>query len=160
MSDDDYLLAIAGVAENLAFLMPTGAAEGDAEPWLVQVQVQWVGPDGTRGRIIVALDQGAAEATAANLLGLPPGDPPSNQDVSEACGELANVIAGNLLPVKYGDDHEFHLHPPELVAVAPLAGRTVVRLALVEGVIGVAIDGDADNSRILKAVRVSPGQHL
>ena len=160
MSDDDYLLAIAGVAENLAFLMPTGAAEGDAEPWLVQVQVQWVGPDGTRGRIIVALDQGAAEATAANLLGLPPGDPPSNQDVNEACGELANVIAGNLLPVKYGDDHEFHLHPPQLVAVAPLAGRTVVRLALVEGVIGVAIDGDADNSRILKAVRVAPGQHL
>jgi len=156
MSDDDYLMAIAGVAENLAFLMPTGPAEGDAEPWLVQVQVQWVGPDGTRGRIIVALDRGAAEATVANLLGLPPGDPPSNLDISEACGELANVIAGNLLPVKYGHDHEFHLHPPQRVTVAPLAGRTVVRLALVEGVIGVAIDGDADNSRILKAVRVSP----
>lgn len=158
MSDEDYLLAIAGVAENLAFLMPTGAAEETADNWQVQVQVQWVGPDGTRGRIIVALDRGAAEATVANLLGIPQGDPPTNQDLSEACGELANVIAGNLLPVKYGHDHEFHLHPPQRVTLAPLSGRTVVRLALVEGTIGVAIDGEADNSRILKAVRVATDQ--
>ncbi len=158
MSDDDYLMAIATVAENLAFLMPTGAAEPGADNWLIQVQVEWVGPDGTRGRIVVALDQGAAEATVANLLGLPPGEPPSNQDISEACGELANVLAGNLLPVKYGNDHEFHLHPPQRVTIAPLSGSTVVQLALVEGMIGVAIAGDADNSRILKAVRVSPDQ--
>jgi CheY-specific phosphatase CheX len=158
MSDEDYLMVIAGVAENLAFLMPTGAAEGTEDNWLIHVQVQWIGPDGTRGRIIVALDQCAAEATAANLLGLPPGEPLANQDISEACGELANVIAGNLLPVKYGHDHEFHLHPPQRVTLAPLSGRTVVRLALVEGVIGVAIDGDADNSRILKAIRVPAGE--
>jgi Chemotaxis phosphatase CheX len=157
MNDEEYLMVVANVAENLAFLMPTGVAEGEIDQWLVQIQVQWVGPDGTRGRIIVALDQGAAEATVANLLGLPPGDHPPNHDISEACCELANVIAGNLLPVKYGHDHEFHLHPPQRVTIAPLTGRTVVRLALVEGVIGVAIDGDADNSRILKAVRVPPG---
>ncbi len=160
MSEDDYLAAIATVAENLAFLMPTGAADGEPERWLVQVEVQWVGPDGSRGRIIVALDQGAAEATAANLLGLPPGGQAAAGDVQEACSELANVIAGNLLPVKYGHDHEFHLHPPQAVALAPLCGRTVVRLALVEGLIGVAIDGDADNSRILKAVRTTSDRHL
>ena len=159
MNDDDYLHAIAGVAENLAFLMPTGAAEDGTDNWLIQIQVQWVGPDGTRGRIIVALDQGAAEATVANLLGLPPGEPATNQDLSEACGELANVIAGNILPVKYGQDHEFHLHPPQRVTLAPLSGRTVVRLALLEGTIGVAIEGDADNSRILKAVRLPAGEH-
>lgn len=154
MSEEDYLSTIAGVAENLAFLLPIGPAEVATDQWQVQVQVQWVGPDGTRGRIIVALDQGAAEATVANLLGLPAGEPPANRDIGEACGELANVIAGNLLPVKYGHDHEFHLHPPQRVPLGPLTGRTVVRLALVEGTIGVAIDGDADNSRILKAVQL------
>ena len=158
MNDADYVMVIANVAENLAFLMPTGVNEFAQDVWHVQVQVQWVGPDGTRGRIVVALDQGAAEATAANLLGLSPGEPLASQDVQDACNELANVIAGNMLPVKYGENHEFHLHPPMAMAVAPLSGRTVVRLALVEGVIGVAIDGDADNSRILKAVRVPPGQ--
>ena len=158
MNDEEYLMVVANVAENLAFLMPTGVSEPDQDAWHVQVQVQWVGPDGTRGRIVVALDRGAAEATAANLLGLFPGEPPAGQDVQDACNELANVIAGNILPVKYGQNHEFHLHPPMAMSVAPLSGRTVVRLALVEGVIGVAIDGDADNSRILKAVRVPPGE--
>jgi CheY-specific phosphatase CheX len=158
MNDEEYLMVVANVAENLAFLMPTGVSESEQDAWHVQVQVQWVGPDGTRGRIVVALDRNVAEATAANLLGLSPGEPPTNQDVLDACNELANVIAGNMLPVKYGQNHEFHLHPPMAMAVAPLSGRTVVRLALVEGTIGVAIDGDADNSRILKAVRVPPDQ--
>lgn len=158
MSDDEYLAAIAAVVENLAFLMPTGPAESDAGSWPVQVQVQWLGPDGSRGHIVVALDQSVADATAANLLGLPPGEKPSPQDVQEACKELANVIAGNLLPVKYGQNHEFHLHPPESVTSdAVSASAVVVRLALVEGNISVSIDGDADNSRVLKAVRVPPG---
>ena len=89
MSDDDYLMVIAGVAENLAFLMPTGAAEEATDNWLIHVQVQWVGPDGTRGRIIVALDQGAAEATVANLLGLPPGDPPTDPGCALRLGARA-----------------------------------------------------------------------
>lgn len=153
MSDLACLGVIAAVAENLALLMPAGPAESDPEAWLVSIAVRWVGPDGSQGRIVLALDRGVAEATAANLLGLPTGEAIPAADVQDACSEMANVIAGNLLPVLYGNDHEFHLHPPQVVAPAPLAGRTVVRLALVEGVIGVSIAGDADNSRILKAVR-------
>ncbi|GDY12950.1 hypothetical protein LBMAG53_18280 [Planctomycetota bacterium] len=156
MSDAACLTTVAEVAENLAFLMPIGPAETRPASWHLQVEVQWAGPDGSRGRIIVALDRGAAEATAANLLGLGPGEIPAEQDSLEACNELANVIAGNLLPVLYGEDHEFHLVPPEPVPLAPLIGRTVLWLALVEGVIGVAIQGDADNTRILKAVRIPP----
>lgn len=152
MSDSDYLPVIATVAESLAFLIPVGETLDDPMAWAVQVQVQWTGPDGSRGRIIVALDQGAAEATAANLMGLPPGTAPAPTDLQEACGELANVIAGNLLPVRYGTDHEFHLHPPQAVPITSLSGRTVQRLALMEGVLGVAIDGEVDNSRILRAV--------
>jgi hypothetical protein len=159
MNDVGYLGVIASVVESLAFLMPTGDADGDPAAWAVQVQVQWTGPDGSRGRIIVALDQGAAEATASNLMGLTPGELPAANDLQEACGELANVIAGNLLPVRYGADHEFHLHPPQAVTIAPLVGRTVLRLALVEGVLGVAIDGEVDNSRILRAVRVPMEPH-
>jgi hypothetical protein len=93
-----------------------------------------------------------AEATAANLMGLPPGATPTPADLQEACGELANVIAGNLLPVRYGTDHEFHLHPPQPLPITALDGRVVLRLALMEGVLGVAIDGEVDNSRILRAV--------
>lgn len=156
MSDADYLTAIAAVAENLAFLMPVGPAEEGVDGWFCQVQVYWIGPDGSRGRIVVALDRGCAEATTANLLGLPPGGVPGDPEIREACNELANVIAGNLLPVRYGHDHEFHLHPPAAVPIAPLAGRLVVRLALMEGILGVSIDGDADNSRILRAVQIAP----
>jgi len=157
-SESECLSAIAMVAESLVFLMPTGVADSAPESWMIQVQVQWIGPDDSRGRIIVALDRGAAEATAANMLGQPAGEPPTTQDVQESCSELANVVAGNLLSVLYGNDHEFHLRPPENVAVTPLHGSRVMLLALVEGVIGVSIHGDADNSRILKAVRVSPEQ--
>ena len=154
MSDEACLAVIANVAENLAFLMPTGPAESTPDSWRIQIEVQWVGPDGSRGRIMVALDQGAAEATAANLLGLMPGEVPSGPDIQDAGNELANVIAGNLLPVLYGNDHEFHLNPPEARAPTPLCGRTVVMLGLWEGIIGVSIYGDADNTRILKAVQV------
>ncbi len=156
MNGADYLGAIATVTEHLAVLMPTGPADEEPERWQVQIEVQWVGPDGSRGRIVVALDRGAAAATAANLLGLPPGEIPADHDIQESCNELANVIAGNLLPVRYGNDHEFHLNPPQATVPAPLAGRTVVLLALVEGMIGVAIDGDVDNSRILRAVSLTP----
>jgi Chemotaxis phosphatase CheX len=157
MSDDQYLGVIAGVAENLAFLMPIGPAEEEPQTWLIQSEVPWVGPDGSRGRIVVAFDREAAEATTANLLGLAPGAPLDANDIQESCNEFANVIAGNLLPVKYGNDHEFHLHPPLATSPQPLCARSVVLLALVEGIIGVAIDGDPDNSRILKAVSVPPG---
>jgi hypothetical protein len=157
MSDDDCLMAIAGVCEHLAFLIPSGDEGAAPEAWSIQTQVRWCGPDGSRGRIVVALDQGAAVATAANLLGLPPGQAPGEQDVRDACSELSNVIAGNLLPVLYGQDHEFHLCPPEEVAPARLSGRTVLCLALLDGTLGVAIQGDADNSRILKAVRLPTG---
>jgi hypothetical protein len=158
MSDPDYLGTIAAVVEDLAFLMPVGPAETEPDPWRIQIEVPWVGPDGSRGRIVVALDHGAAEATATNLLGLMPGEPLAENDIQDACNELANVIVGNLLPVKYCQDHEFHLHPPRATPTRRLCARDVVLLALVEGVIGVAIDGDADNSRILKAVRVPSGQ--
>ena len=161
MSEPDYLMAIATVAENLAFLMPIGPAEEcpkeSIKDWFCQVQVDWVGPDGSRGRIVVALDRGCAQATAANLLGLAQDEVPGDPEIHEACNELANVIAGNLLPVRYGHDHEFHLHPPDVVPIALLSGRVVVRLALMEGVIGVSIDGDTDNSRILRAVQLPPG---
>jgi Chemotaxis phosphatase CheX len=156
MSDEACLAVIAQVAENLAFLMPTGAAESAPDSWRTQIEVQWVGPDGSRGRIMVALNQGAAEATAANLLGLMAGEIPSESDIQDAGNELANVIAGNLLPVLYGNDHEFHLNPPEARAPTALHGRTIVLLGLVEGTIGVSIHGDADNTRILKAVQVPP----
>ena len=157
MSESDYLATIAAVAEDLAFLMPVGPAETEPDPWQIHIEVPWVGPDGSRGRIVVALDRGAAAATAANLLGLMPDAPLAENDIEESCSELANVIVGNLLPVKYGHDHEFHLHPPQATPPRPLTARHVVLLTLVEGVIGVAIDGDADNSRILKAVCVPPG---
>jgi CheY-specific phosphatase CheX len=154
MSDEECLAVIAHVAESLVFLMPIGAAENTPNVWRIQIEVQWIGPDGSSGRIMVALDQGAAEATAANLLGLMPGETLSLSDIPDAANELANVIAGNLLPILYGKDHEFHLSPPEARAPKPLYGRTIVMLALVEGTIGVSIEGDADNTKILKAVQV------
>jgi hypothetical protein len=148
---DSYEAAVASVVENLAFLMPVGPGESPAS-WAVRVVVPWTGPDGSRGRVLLALDRGAAEATAANLLGLMPGEPPADADIDDGTRELANVIAGNLLPTMYGEDHEFHFEIPESFVEDTFDGRTIAIIAFVEGTLGVWVQSDADNTRILRAI--------
>lgn len=151
MNAEICLQTLAGIVESLAFLMPTGVAEADPVGGL-SVEVPWHGPDGVRGQVLIALDTSAADVVAVNMLGLEPGVAPSATDRQDAARELANVIAGNLLPAYYGLDHEFHLQAPVLCDPRPLSGRPVLRLALMEGVLGISFEGEPENSRILKAV--------
>jgi hypothetical protein len=145
-------LPVAQVAENLAFLMPVGELPpGTVEAWARVVEVPWRGPDGSRGRVFVCLDLGVAQAVAGNLLGRMPGEPVEDAEIDETSRELANVISGNLLPALYGTDHEFHLDPPLVVPPVDPGGRREAALQFIEGQLVVAIDAEADNSRILRS---------
>jgi hypothetical protein len=145
-------LPVAQVAENLAFLIPTGELPADAQAaWARVVEVPWRGPDGTRGRVFVCLDLGAAQAVAGNLLGRMPGEAVADEEIDETVRELANVVSGNLLPALYGTDHEFHLDPPMLAPPLDPGGRREAALQFLEGQLVVAIDAEADNSRILRS---------
>lgn len=155
MTAEACLIRLAEISESLAFLMPVGPADSDPAPGTT-IEVPWHGPDGSRGLVLLALDPGAASAATANMLGLAPDAEPSDDDRRDAICELANVVAGNLLPVYFGGDHEYHLEAPRACAARALTGRPVLRLELVEGSIGVALENEPDNSRILKAVVLPP----
>ena len=156
MDHEGCLQSLAGIIESLAFLMPLGPAEADPADGL-SVEVPWHGPDGSHGVVLIALDLQTADAIAINMLGLAPGEQPAGADRLDAARELANVIAGNLLPAYYGGDHEFHLAAPRGCTPRALTGRPVLRLTLIEGVMGVSVESEAENSRILKAVTLPSG---
>jgi CheY-specific phosphatase CheX len=149
--------AVASVAENLGFLIPTGELPADARiAHAYVVKVDWTGPDGTCGGVFVSLDQGLAEALASNLLGRMPGEALSDDEIDGTVGELANVISGNLLPALYGTDHEFHLQPPYLLPPLDPGGRREAAVQFLEGQLVVAMETVPDNSRILLRAVGSP----
>jgi CheY-specific phosphatase CheX len=143
--------AVAAVAENLGFLMPTGELPADTAIACARVvKVDWTGPDGTCGGVFVSLDRGLAEALTANLLGRMPGEPVSDEEIDGTVGELANVISGNLLPALYGTDHEFHLQSPYLLPPLDPGGRREAAVQFLEGQLVVAMETAPDNTRILR----------
>ena len=142
---------VATVAEGLGFLIPSGELPPDAAIDCHRtVKVDWHGPDGTSGGVFVCIDRGLGEALAANLLGRMPGEAVGDDEVDGAACELANVIAGNLLPFLYGTDHEFHLHSPYLLPPLDPGGRREAAVRFMEGCLVVAVETVPDNSRILR----------
>ena len=104
MSQVDALPLVAELLERIAFLMPTGVDTEPPSTWAVVAEVIWHRVDGQgQGCIQVALDANAASAAATNMLGLDPAVPPAANDMLDATKEMANVLAGNLLPAIYGD---------------------------------------------------------
>ena len=134
------LATVIGVVENLAFLTPLGPAE--PLPPTAQRLVFAVAFRGTyTGRVVLALGAGVGEATFANLTGSMDASAVAPGDAIEAGKELANVIAGNLIPAIYGSQHEVHLDAPVLVAPRAIPGLHV-SLELAEGVLSVGIERD------------------
>jgi CheY-specific phosphatase CheX len=141
MSEIDHDVALrvmAEVAENLGFLTPMGIAEGlPAESQVATVGVAFTGA--RTGRVVLAVSRGLGDELVRNMLGLPPGTAPEDGLAGEATLEMANVIAGNLLPTLYGDQMEFHLDAPVPIPAQALPdGGCAVEL--MEGVLAMGID--------------------
>lgn len=106
------LTVLAQVAEQMGFLTPTGPG-GEAQPDDLVVGVVFSGP--ARGRVVVAASRALSENLARNLLAIDAASPVPAEDALDAVRELANVVAGNLLPALLGDG-EYHLGAPTTTA--------------------------------------------
>lgn len=148
---------VARIAEQLGFLMPVGELPDDTpcDGWM-HIALGWQGPDGSAGSVEVCAEPALARALAANLLGRLPDEPVADDEALSALGELANVIAGNLLPQLYGDDHEFHLAPPT-AASGLCRGRREAAVEFMEGKLVVGVRSEAHNTRILRRRQAGSG---
>lgn len=128
--NDTVLTVLAQVAEQLGFLTPTGPADPPeaSSPCML---VAYSGP--ATGVVAVAASRPLVETLARNLLALDGESPVAGADAEDALRELANVIAGNLLPALRGDG-EYRLGPP-LAAAWPAASaiREQAHLDCAEG---------------------------
>ncbi len=134
-------IALVGeLVENFAFLMPNGTcAPPPPGTWDVVLAVDYrkIGC-GDQGRILIALTAGPAAEAARNILGLDPGAPVDAASRREAASELANIIAGNLLPHLLGDGEGFDLGQP---VALPLREATLdICIDLGDGVLGVSVE--------------------
>jgi CheY-specific phosphatase CheX len=110
--NEDLLTVLAQVVEQMGFLTPTGPG-GAPDDSAIIIGVTFSGP--STGLVRVAASRSLAEVLARNLLALDADAPVSMQDAGDAVRELANVVAGNALPVLCGDG-EYSLSSPEEVA--------------------------------------------
>jgi hypothetical protein len=106
--------------EGLSFLLvDEDMVEGlPPEDGLTRAQIQFEGP--LKGRLSVIVGAELLETISANMLGedMAPGATAQ----FDAFGEVANVVAGNYLPMVGGEDAVFHISPPR-VGVYEAAGE-------------------------------------
>ncbi|MCS6971055.1 MAG: chemotaxis protein CheX [Planctomycetota bacterium] len=140
---------VADIAERMGFLLPVGELPDDISctGWL-RVVVPWSGPDGSAGSVEVCAEAQLAQTLACNILAREAGEV-SAEDAETALGELANVIAGNLLPQLYGNDHEFHLATPSSQAGC-CQGRREAAVEFMEGRLVVSVAATVHNTRLLR----------
>ncbi len=106
--------------ESLALLFPeTGSVEGaEFLPLAATVSVAYRGAGA--GRVVVGVTAGMLPALAENMLGAAA---PDRQIQRDALGELANVVAGNVLPLVNGGAAVYRLDAPADAGDEPFAVR-------------------------------------
>ncbi len=107
--NDTLLTVLAQVSEQMAFLTPTGPG-AETVPVGPVVIVRFTGP--ATGVVTIAASQELADALARNLLALDTDVPVAPADAGDALRELANIAAGNVLPLVHGDG-EYVLQAPD-----------------------------------------------
>ncbi|HZF67219.1 MAG TPA: chemotaxis protein CheX [Gemmatirosa sp.] len=113
--------------ESLALLLAE-AMPADASsdvPLAHAMRVPFVDAAGATGALVVAVSDDVAAALAANMLGVATARADAAAR-SDALGELANVVCGNVLPAVAGRAAVFHLGAP---AAIPLT-EALLALAL------------------------------
>ncbi len=110
---DQHLAEVAEVTfESLAFLiqMPEEFSDGTSEP-VVAATVTFAGP--FAGTLMITASEGMLDELATNMLGMD-GEPPTDEQQTDAFKELLNVVCGNLLPVIAGTEAVFRVDSPTL----------------------------------------------
>lgn len=107
--------------ESLALLFPElGSVEGaEFLPLAATVSVVYRGAG--EGRVVVGVTAGVLPALAQNMLGAVA--IPDSQVQRDALGELANVVAGNVLPLVNGATAVYRLDAPAEAGDAPFDVR-------------------------------------
>lgn len=115
--------------EGLGLVIALGEApEAGVPPRAAQVRFR--GP--RTGRVELRVTHGLLAAVSANMLGVV--EPPAAELQGDALGELANVIAGAVLPALDGPRAVYRLDAPAACAgPGPDAPVATVRLAFDEG---------------------------
>jgi hypothetical protein len=132
MTAPDPAELLARIGAELGFLTPVEPCPWPGDPTLAMAVEDR--PPGRR-RIVVALGPDVAAAIAANL--------GTAASAGEIAGELANVVAGHLLPALPGDAGGFL--PPVPWTGAPGPWGRFVGVRFTEGCIGLAILEDDPN---------------
>jgi CheY-specific phosphatase CheX len=130
--------AITRVLEQMFFeaiVEPPRAGRGIPDD-LIAVEVRFGGTQ--RGRLRLAVPQSAAEALAANFLGLTPGDPVPESASRFVVAEMGNMICGSYLSA-IDPEGEFRLDTPEPCS---RTDGDWIRADLSSGFIAVAISID------------------
>jgi CheY-specific phosphatase CheX len=135
--------------EKLAFLFAVpleGPAPEDTEE-VATVQVRFSGP--LCGGMQLGLSRPVLAELAGNMLGADDGSALSVEVQHDALKELMNVICGNLLPVICGNNAEFSIQPPAVLAGGARAGfgefgpiAAVSNLSVESGICRVALHLD------------------
>jgi CheY-specific phosphatase CheX len=107
--------------ESLALLFPEpGSVEGaEFVPLAATVSIAYRGAG--MGRVVVGVTAGILPALAENMLGAAAA--PDSQIQRDALGELANVVAGNVLPLVNGAAAVYRLDAPADAGDAPFDVR-------------------------------------
>lgn len=135
MNAENALIALAQVAEQMGFLTALGPAEA-ADPAADSLVMALGYAGAAEGTVVLAASPGLAEALARNLLVLDPAAAVSPDDARDALAELANIAAGNILPLLHGDG-EFRLAQPRPGSWTP--GRVAAHLECAEGILRLAV---------------------
>jgi hypothetical protein len=138
----DPLETLSECAEQLGYLTPIEPGPTPTATGLEMVVA--VGFSGAcQGIIYLGLGPGLPRQLAINMLGCPARSAIAAETACEAAQELANVVAGNVLPLVYGGDAEFRIGSPHLAAFPEGPSRCSMSLRTEEGMLALVVVGDA-----------------
>jgi len=101
------------VLENQAFMFGEPVDGDSVSPPATDLVIAMISFRGPRsGRLEVAVSREMCGEIAANVLGVDPGDVPSEADQEDALKELLNVVCGHFLTELGGPDAVFDLSTP------------------------------------------------
>lgn len=124
--------------ESLAFILPADEGQAFTPDDCLAADIAFSGP--CNGQLRLQMPAQMLSSLAANMLGLD--EEPSAAQQHDACGELLNVICGNLLPVMAGAEAIFSVLSPQVPASAPLPPGPPTSHALVcldEGTVAISL---------------------
>lgn len=135
--DQPLQAATLSTFEDLALVVPTGDPDEAqaARPLVPGVAVAFRGP--LAGRVTVHVTDDVLRVIGANMLGEM--DDPAPEVLRDALGEVANVIAGNVLPAVAGREKVFDLAAPAAADVPADRPAAVCRFGIDGGRAEVAV---------------------